>query len=71
MRRNMLKSRRKRGAECRVLNDEAIRRAMCTDCSVSADMVGPGMNSSTITSRSATCSSTRGPMPVSAAAFVL
>src|SRR5690348_4685846 len=40
-------------------------------CSALADIVGPGMNSRTITSTPATCSRTFGPMPVVAAALVL
>ena len=71
MSRNMLKSWRKRGAACRRWKDCAMRAAICRDCSVLADMVAPGMNSSTIASRPATCSSTFGPIPVVAAAFVL
>ena len=41
------------------------------DCRVFADIVGPGMNSSTMTSTPGTCSRTLGPMPVEAAAMVL
>ena len=67
----MLKSCRNRGAACRRWKDCAIRAAICFDCSVLADIVGPGMNSSTITSTPATCSSTFGPIPVVAAALVL
>ena len=48
-----------------------MRAAIDLVCSALADMVGPGMNSSTITSTSGTCSSTLGPIPVDAAAFVL
>ena len=48
-----------------------MRAAIRLDCRVFADIVGPGMNSSTITSTPATCSSTLGPMPVVAADFVL
>src|SRR5260370_21643355 len=67
----MLKSSRKRCAAWRQRNDDAIRCAIAFDCSVFADIVRPSMNSSTITSRSGTTSSTPGPIPVVAAALVL
>src|SRR2546426_649149 len=45
-----------------------MRAVIRGDCSVLADIVGPTMNSSTITSTPGTCSRTFGPMPVDAAA---
>src|SRR6266852_2918830 len=68
---NMLKSWRKRGAAWRRRNDAAIRLAISADCSVVADMVGPSMNSKTMTSRAGITSSTLGPIPVVASALVL
>src|SRR5438045_691916 len=58
----MSKSFKKRGAACKRLNDSAIRRTIDAVCNVFADLAGPEVNSRTLTSPCATCSSTRGPL---------